>query len=93
MIVEQVRQYIFTSVWGGLFALVPPRKLFGLAKHVSAAFPPDTLWYFEGKEQLPVSLTFDDAPGNLLVFKYDIRMFVSWKRDTSAASRRSCNDA
>jgi hypothetical protein len=58
----QVREYVTTSLWGGLSAVVPPRKLTNLARIGSAAYA-DTLWYFQGQRTLPVSLTIDDAPG------------------------------
>ena len=64
LIICQVRQYLGSSLWGGLAAIVPPRSLLSLAKLASPAYA-DTLWYFQGGEPLPVSLTIDDAPGNL----------------------------
>lgn len=62
LILRQVREYVTTSLWGGLAAVAPPRRLLNLAKF-SPAYT-DTLWYFQGGRPLPVSLTIDDAPGN-----------------------------
>jgi hypothetical protein len=64
LILRQVREYVVSSLWGGLAAVVPPRRLLSLAKLASPAYA-DTLWYFQGPGPLPVSLTIDDAPGNL----------------------------
>jgi hypothetical protein len=63
----QVCEYVKTSIWGGLYAVVPSRYIMPGFIVYSGLLGPhtDTLWYFQGEGPLPVSLTIDDAPGDL----------------------------
>ena len=59
----QVREYVTTSLWGGVANIAGPRRISKFAM-LNSAYQ-DTLWYFNGGRPLPVSLTIDDAPGDV----------------------------
>jgi hypothetical protein len=78
-IIFQVREYVTTSLWGGLASVVSPRRISRLAELTNPAYA-EVLWFFQGGRPLPVSLTIDDAPGDTTAAKMRAvaRHVASW---------------